>query len=467
MSTLFDKIWQTHKLASNDAGEDLVYVDRHLVHEVSSPQAFASMAAAGRVVRSPERHMAIQDHNVPTTADRNTNIPNPESAAQIATLRSNAKATGMRLLDLDDPRQGIVHVVAPEQGYVLPGSTVLCSDSHTATLGALGALAWGIGTSEAEHVMSTQTLWMRKVRTLGLQVEGELGRGTYAKDLALAIISQIGTSGGVGSAIEYFGPAISALSIEARLTLCNMTIEAGSRFGLVAPDNKTVDYLRTRVSGQAKELFDQAVAHWAGLKTDDIGDFDRVEKVDAGKVRPMVTWGTTPADSAGFGDQIPASFGAGHEDEHARFEAALHYMGLRVGQTIASVPIDVAFIGSCTNSRIEDLRAAADVVKGRRIASSVRGLVVPGSSVVKRAAEAEGLAKVFLDAGFEWRESGCSMCVGMNGDALMPGQRSASTSNRNFENRQGQGGRTHLMSPAAVAASALRGALTDPREFLT
>lgn len=466
MSTLFDKIWQTHKLASNDAGEDLVYVDRHLVHEVSSPQAFASMAANGRVVRSPERHMAIQDHNVPTTADRNTNIPNPESAAQIATLRRNAKATGMRLLDLDDPRQGIVHVVAPEQGYVLPGSTVLCSDSHTATLGALGALAWGIGTSEAEHVMSTQTLWMRKVRTLGLQVEGELGRGTYAKDLALAIIAQIGTSGGVGSAIEYFGPAISALSIEARLTLCNMTIEAGSRFGLVAPDSKTVDYLRTRVSGQAKELFDQAVAHWASLKTDDMGDFDRVEKVDASKVRPMVTWGTTPADSAGFGDQIPSSFGAGHEDEQARFEAALHYMGLRVGQTIASVPIDVAFIGSCTNSRIEDLRAAAEVVKSRRIAASVRGLVVPGSMVVKRAAEAEGLAKVFLDAGFEWRESGCSMCVGMNGDALMPGQRSASTSNRNFENRQGQGGRTHLMSPAAVAASALRGALTDPREFL-
>jgi 3-isopropylmalate/(R)-2-methylmalate dehydratase large subunit len=466
VTTLFDKIWRAHKVASNDAGEDLVYVDRHLVHEVSSPQAFASMAANGRVLRSPERHMAIQDHNVPTTADRNTNIPTPESAAQIATLRRNAKATGMRLLDLDDPRQGIVHVVAPEQGYVLPGSTVLCSDSHTATLGALGALAWGIGTSEAEHVMSTQTLWMRKVRTLGLEVEGELTRGTYAKDLALAIIAQIGTSGGVGSAIEYFGPAINALSIEARLTLCNMTIEAGSRFGIVAPDSKTVDYLRTRVSGQAKELFDQAVAQWASLKTDNVADFDRVVKVDASQVRPMVTWGTTPADSAGFGDAIPASFGAGHEDEKPRFEAALHYMGLRVGQPIASVPIDVAFIGSCTNSRIEDLRAAADVVRGRRIASSVRGLVVPGSTVVKRAAEAEGLAKVFLDAGFEWRESGCSMCVGMNGDALMPGQRSASTSNRNFENRQGQGGRTHLMSPAAVAASALRGALTDPREFL-
>lgn len=467
MSTLFDKIWQSHVVASNDAGEDLVYVDRHLVHEVSSPQAFASMASAGRVVRSPERHMAIQDHNVPTTADRNTNIPNPESAAQIATLRRNARATGMRLLDLDDPRQGIVHVVAPEQGYVLPGSTVLCSDSHTATLGALGALAWGIGTTEAEHVMSTQTLWMRKVRTLGLQVDGQLQPGSYAKDLALAIIAQIGTSGGAGSAVEYFGATIQSLSIEARLTLCNMTIEAGSRFGLVAPDHKTVEYLRTRVSGQAKALFDQAAAHWAGLKTNNIADFDRVENIDASKVRPLVTWGTTPADSAGFGDRIPASFGSGHEDEQARFEAALHYMGLRIGQPISSVPIDVAFIGSCTNSRIEDLRAAADVVKGRRIASSVRALVVPGSTVVKHAAEAEGLAKVFLDAGFEWRESGCSMCVGMNGDALMPGQRSASTSNRNFENRQGQGGRTHLMSPAAVAASALRGALTDPREFLS
>ncbi|MES2413526.1 MAG: 3-isopropylmalate dehydratase large subunit [Pseudomonadota bacterium] len=466
MSTLFDKIWQAHKVASNDAGEDLVYVDRHLVHEVSSPQAFASMAAAGRVVRSPERHMAIQDHNVPTTADRATNIPNPESAAQIATLRRNARATGMRLLDLDDPRQGIVHVVAPEQGYVLPGSTVLCSDSHTATLGALGALAWGIGTSEAEHVMSTQTLWMRKVRTLGLQVDGQLAPGTYSKDLALAIIHQIGTGGGVGSAIEYFGSTINALSIEARLTLCNMTIEAGSRFGLVAPDDKTIAYLRTRVSGQAKDLFEQAVAHWATLKTDDVRDFDRLEKIDASRVKPLVTWGTTPADSAGFGDEIPSSFGPGHEDETARFEAALHYMGLRVGQPIASVPIDIAFIGSCTNSRIEDLRAAASVVKGRRIAPTVRGLVVPGSTIVKHAAEAEGLAQVFLDAGFEWRESGCSMCVGMNGDALMPGQRSASTSNRNFENRQGQGGRTHLMSPAAVAASALRGALTDPREFL-
>ena len=466
MSTLFEKIWQAHVVAANDEGEDLVYIDRHLVHEVSSPQAFASMAANGRVVRSPERHMAIQDHNVPTTTDRLSHIPNPESAAQIATLRANARATGMRLIDLGDARQGIVHVVAPEQGYVLPGATVLCSDSHTATLGALGALAWGIGTSEAEHVMSTQTLWMRKVRTLGVQVDGQLPQGTYAKDLALAIIAQIGTSGGVGTAIEYFGPAISALSMEARMTLCNMTIEAGSRFGLVAPDGKTIEYLRTRVRGQAKELFDQALAHWSSLKTDNTDCFDRVVKVDASKVIPLVTWGTTPADSAGFGGDVPASFAAGQENEKTRFEAALHYMGLRAGQPMASVRIDVAFIGSCTNSRIEDLRAAAEVVKGRRIASSVRGLVVPGSTVVKRAAEDEGLAKVFLDAGFEWRESGCSMCVAMNGDALMPGQRSASTSNRNFENRQGQGGRTHLMSPAAVAASALRGALTDPREFL-
>ena len=467
MSTLFDKVWQAHVVASNDDGEDLVYIDRHLVHDVSSPQAFAGLAASGRVLRSPGRHMAILDHNVPTTADRVTHIPNPESAAQIATLRTNARGTGMRLIDLDDARQGIVHVVAPEQGFVLPGCTAVCGDSHTATLGALGALAWGIGTSEAEHVMSTQTLWMRKVRTLGIQVDGSLANGTYAKDLALAIIHQTGTAGGVGFAMEYFGPAINALSIEARLTLCNMTIEAGSRFGLVAPDDTTVSYLRTRVSGQARASFEDTVAHWRGLKTDQPGDFDRLAHVNASAIQPRLTWGTTPADSATFDQQVPDSFGTANANEQPRFEAALVYMGLRVGQPLASIPIDVAFIGSCTNSRIEDLRAAATVVKRRRVASSVRGLVVPGSMQVKRAAEAEGLAQIFVDAGFEWRESGCSMCIGMNGDALTTGQRSASTSNRNFENRQGQGGRTHLMSPAAVAASALRGAFTDPREFLS
>jgi 3-isopropylmalate/(R)-2-methylmalate dehydratase large subunit len=466
MTTLFEKIWRQHVVAGNDSGEDLVYIDRHLVHEVSSPQAFAGLAQAGRVLRSSERHIAIQDHNVPTTADRVSNIPNAESAAQIATLRSNARATGMRLIDLDDPRQGIVHVVAPEQGFVLPGCTVVCGDSHTATLGALGALAWGIGTSEAEHVMSTQSLWLRKVRSLGLRVDGQLGRGVHAKDLALAIIGQLGTGGGAGFAIEYVGPAISALSMEARMTLCNMTIEAGARFGLVAPDETTVSYLRPRVSGLAKTHFEQAAVQWAHLRTDDSGDFDRLETLDAGALAPLVTWGTTPADSSRFDRAVPAPAGSGPGAEQARLEAALAYMGLRAGQAITSIPIDIAFIGSCTNSRIEDLRAAASVVQGRRIASGVRGLVVPGSSLVKRAAEAEGLAQVFVDAGFEWRESGCSMCIGMNGDSLAPGQRSASTSNRNFENRQGPGGRTHLMSPAAVAASALRGALTDPREFL-
>lgn len=471
MTTLFDKIWQTHVVASNDDGEDLVYIDRHLVHEVSSPQAFAGLALSGRVLRSSERHMAIQDHNVPTTPDRTAHIPNAESAAQIATLRANAQQTGMRLIDLDDKRQGIVHVVAPEQGYIVPGATVVCGDSHTATLGALGALAWGIGTSEAEHVMSTQSLWMRKLASLGLRVDGQLGRGVYAKDLALAIIRQLGTSGGVGFAIEYFGPTISALSMEARMTLCNMTIEAGSRFGLVAPDATTVAYLRPRVSGLVKTQFERAVEAWLCLQTDNTGtngDFDRLEAVDASRLQPMVTWGTTPADSAAFDETVPSSFGSNDSiAEKYRFDAALAYMGLRAGQSIASIPIDVAFIGSCTNARIEDLRAAASVIQGRHIAKGVRGLVVPGSSTVKRAAEAEGLAQIFVGAGFEWRESGCSMCVGMNGDSLKAGQRSASTSNRNFENRQGQGGRTHLMSPAAVAASALRGALTDPREFLS
>jgi len=464
MTTLFDKIWASHLVAQDPSGDDLLYIDRHLVHEVSSPQAFTALADAGRPVRSVARHMAVQDHNVPTTADRLTHIPNPESAAQIETLRSNARTFGVRLLDLDDRRQGIVHVVAPEQGYVLPGSTVVCGDSHTATLGALGALACGVGTSEVEHVMSTQTLWMRKPRTMGIEITGTLAPGVYAKDLALAVIHHIGTSGGVGHAIEYYGEAVSTLSIEARLTLCNMTIEAGSRFGLVAPDAVTVAYLRERVRGAAYEHFDQASAGWAALRTDSPADYDKHTTLDASAVVPMVTWGTTPADSAALTGRVGDGFHGGDADEQARFAAALAYMGLEPGQALGSVPIDVAFIGSCTNSRIEDLRAAADVVRGKHIARGVRGLVVPGSTTVKMAAESEGLAQVFLDAGFEWRESGCSMCIGMNGDALTPGQRCASTSNRNFENRQGQGGRTHLMSPAAVAASALAGRFADPRE---
>ena len=466
MTTLFDKIWAAHAVARNEAGDDLVYIDRHLVQEVSSPQAFASMKASGHRLRSSARHIAVQDHNVPTSADRLTNIPNAESAEQIATLRRNTQATGMRLLDLDDPLQGIVHVIAPELGYVLPGSTVVCGDSHSATLGAMGALAWGIGTSEVAHVMSTQSLWMRKPRTLGIEVSGVLGPGVYAKDLALALIHHIGTSGGVGHGIEYFGPTVSALSMEARLTLCNMTIEAGSRFGLVAPDATTLAYLRERVQGAAREHFEQAARAWGALRTDDAADFDRCVRFDASTVTPRVTWGTTPADSAAFSGRVGDGMVPADAAERSRIEKSLAYMGLQPGQALASVAIDVAFIGSCTNGRIEDLRAAAAVARGRRVAPGVRALVVPGSGSVKRAAEAEGLAQVFVDAGFEWREPGCSMCIGMNGDSLAPGQRCASTSNRNFENRQGQGGRTHLMSPAAVAASAVRGTLTDPREFL-
>ncbi|CAG9181856.1 3-isopropylmalate dehydratase large subunit [Cupriavidus pampae] len=466
MTTLFDKIWAAHAVARNDAGEDLIYIDRHLVQEVSSPQAFASMAEAGHTLRSSPRHIAVQDHNVPTTADRLTNIPNAESREQIATLRRNTQATGMRLFDLDHPLQGIVHVIAPELGYVLPGSTVVCGDSHSATLGAMGAVAWGIGTSEVAHVMSTQSLWMRKPRTLGIAISGALARGAYAKDLALAIIHHIGTSGGNGYGVEYFGPTVQALSMEARLTLCNMTIEAGSRFGLIAPDATTLAYLRDRVQGAAREHFERAAQAWSTLRTDAAADFDRHVEFDAGTVSPLVTWGTTPADSAAFSGRVGDGATRTEPSERARLEENLAYMGLTMGQALSSVPIDVAFIGSCTNGRLEDLRAAAEVVRGRRVASSVRALVVPGSGSVKRAAEAEGLAKVFVDAGFEWRESGCSMCIGMNGDSLAPGERCASTSNRNFENRQGQGGRTHLMSPAAVAASALRGHLTDPREYL-
>ncbi|KQP11801.1 3-isopropylmalate dehydratase large subunit [Pseudorhodoferax sp. Leaf267] len=466
MATLFDQIWAAHAVARNEAGEDLIYIDRHLVQEVSSPQAFASMAASGHVLRSTARHVAVQDHNVPTTADRLTHIPNAESAEQIATLRRNTRATGMRLLDLDDPLQGIVHVVAPELGYVLPGSTVVCGDSHSATLGALGALAWGIGTSEVAHVMSTQSLWMRKPRTLGVRIDGTLAPGVYAKDLALALIHQIGTSGGTGHGIEYFGPTVQALSMEARMTLCNMTIEAGSRFGLIAPDATTLAYLRARVQGPARAHFEQAAQAWAQLRTEAPEQFDRLMLLDAGRVAPRVTWGTTPADSAAFSGRVGDGVTPQDAAEQRRLDESLAYMGLAPGQALAEVAIDVAFIGSCTNGRLEDLRAAAAVARGHRVAAGVRALVVPGSGSVKRAAEAEGLAQVFVDAGFEWRESGCSMCIGMNGDSLAPGQRCASTSNRNFENRQGQGGRTHLMSPAAAAASALRGKLTDPREFL-
>jgi 3-isopropylmalate/(R)-2-methylmalate dehydratase large subunit len=465
MSTLFDKIWAAHVVARNEAGQDLVYIDRHLLHEVSSPQAFAGLAAAGRRVRQPGRHVAIQDHNVPTTADRLTRGASPQGQAQIALLRRNAHDFQVPLIDLDDVRQGIVHVVAPEQGLVLPGSTVVCGDSHTATLGALGAIAWGIGTSEAEHVLSTQSLWLRKPASMGVEVVGALPASVTAKDLALAIIAQIGTGGGVGHAIEYFGAAVRALSMEGRLTLCNMTIEAGSRFGLVAPDAATAAYLRSRVQGPARTHFEAAVAAWQALATDSPDDHARHVRIDASRVTPRLTWGTTPADSASFTGHVADPATVDDAVERSRLQAALQYMGLTPGQRVDSIPVDVAFIGSCTNSRIEDLRSAADVLRGRRIADGVRALVVPGSTQVKRQAEAEGLDQVFRAAGFEWRESGCSMCVGLNGDQVGAGQHCASTSNRNFENRQGQGGRTHLMSPAAVAASALRGRMTDPREY--
>ncbi|OZI71456.1 3-isopropylmalate dehydratase large subunit [Bordetella genomosp. 12] len=466
MTTLFDKIWVSHSIARNESGEDLIYIDRHLVQEVSSPQAFASMAESGHTLRSSARHIAVQDHNVPTTADRLTNIPNEQSRIQIATLRNNTQETGMRLFDLDHPLQGIVHVIAPELGYVLPGSTVVCGDSHSATLGAMGALAWGIGTSEVAHVMSTQSLWMKKPRTMGVRIAGALPLGTYAKDLALALVHQIGTSGGTGYSIEYHGPTIDLLSMEARLTLCNMTIEAGSRFGLIAPDSTTLDYLRDRVTGAAREHFNDAVRAWSAMRTDSTSDYDREIEFDASALAPLLTWGTTPSESTVFSGRVGDGADYKNQEETRRLEESLLYMGLRHGQAISSVPIDVAFIGSCTNGRLEDLRAAAEIARGRKVAKGVRALVVPGSSSVKRAAEAEGLAQVFVDAGFEWRESGCSMCIGMNGDSLSPGERCASTSNRNFENRQGQGGRTHLMSPAAVAASALQGKLTDPREYI-
>ena len=466
MSTLFDKIWSAHVVTSNASGQDLIYIDRHLLHEVSSPQAFSNLQEAGRSVRHTLKHLAIQDHNVPTTPDRLVQASHSPGAQQMALLRRNTQAFGIPLIDLDDPRQGIVHVVAPENGYVLPGSTVVCGDSHTATLGAFGAIAWGIGTSEAEHVMSTQSLWLTKPSTLGIEIQGLLPQGVFAKDLALSVIRRIGTSGGTGQAIEYFGEAVRALSMEGRLTLCNMTIEAGSRFGLIAPDHTTIAYLQSRVHGPARTHFDAAQAAWATLSTDHRSDYAACISIDASTLSPRLTWGTTPFDSVTFDEPIGNPQDIDNAIERQRLSSALQYMGLTAGQTASSIPVDVAFIGSCTNSRIEDLRAAAHVLKGRRVADGVRALVVPGSGAVKKQAQQEGLDRIFQAAGFEWREPGCSMCIGLNGDSIQPGQHCASTSNRNFENRQGPRGRTHLMSPAAVAASAIRGHMTDPREYV-
>ncbi|WP_215761711.1 3-isopropylmalate dehydratase large subunit [Acetobacter sp. P1H12_c] len=463
--TLFDKIWDHHVVETLPDGTSILYIDRHLLHEVTSPQAFEGLRLAGRKLRHPEMTMAVVDHNVPTS-DRTKPIEEPESRNQIETLERNVKEFGVPYFPLLSASQGIVHVVGPEQGISLPGMTIVCGDSHTSTHGAMGSLAFGIGTSEVEHVMATQTILQRPAKNMRVTVEGQLAPGVSAKDVMLAIIGHIGTAGGTGHVIEFAGSAIRGLDMAGRMTICNMSIEAGARAGLVAPDDTTFDYVRNRPFAPKGEDFEKAVAFWRTLATDDGAHFDKEVSLRAEDIAPSLTWGTSPETVLPITGTVPDPAQEADESKRAQMQRMLDYMGLEAGQKIAGTPVDVVFIGSCTNSRIEDLRAAAQIAAGRKVADGVRAMIVPGSGLVKMQAEEEGLDKVFLDAGFEWREAGCSMCLGMNPDRLTPGQRCASTSNRNFEGRQGPGGRTHLLSPAMAAAAAVTGYLTDARELV-
>ncbi len=461
--TLFDKLWESHLVAQPDGRSSILYIDLHLVHEVTSPQAFDGLHAAGRKVRQPLRTVATVDHNIPTEP-RGTPITDPIAARQIEALQKNCRDFGVRLFDMDSAEQGIVHVIGPELGLTQPGMTIVCGDSHTSTHGAFGALAFGIGTSEVEHVLATQCLAQQTPKTMKIDVRGRLADGVTAKDLALGIIGQIGTDGATGHVIEYAGPAVRALSMEGRMTLCNMSIEAGARAGMVAPDEATVAYVKGKRFAPRDAAWEKAVANWRSLPSDDGATFDKVVEIDGAQLCPFVTWGTNPGMVAPVTGRVPDVNGLEDSDRRAT-ELALQYMGLEPGRRIEDIGIDRVFIGSCTNSRIEDLRAAARVAKGHHVSAKVRAMVVPGSQTVKRAAEQEGLHRIFQDAGFEWRESGCSMCLGMNPDILQPGERCASTSNRNFEGRQGRGGRTHLVSPMMAAAAAIAGYFTDIREW--
>lgn len=462
--TLFDKIWDNHLVDEQDDGTCLLYIDRHLVHEVTSPQAFEGLKNAGRKVRRPDLTLAVPDHNVPTK-DRTKTIENKEGRIQVETLQKNCKDFGVPLFDLQDIRQGVVHIIGPEQGFTLPGTTTVCGDSHTATHGAFGSLAFGIGTSEVEHVLATQTLLQSPLKNMRITVEGALPEGCTAKDLVLALIGKIGTAGGTGYVIEYAGQAIRDLSMEGRMTVCNMTIEGGARAGLIAPDQTTFDYLMGRPMSPKAGAWEQAVTFWKTLPSDADAVYDKEVVLDVSEIVPQVTWGTSPEDVAPITGTVPnpADFEDPGKQEAAR--ASLEYMGLEAGTAMQDVAIDTVFIGSCTNGRIEDMRAAADVAKGRKVADGVRALIVPGSGLVKEQAEEEGLDQIFMDAGFEWRDPGCSMCLAMNDDRLEPGQRCASTSNRNFKGRQGYGGRTHLVSPAMAAAAAVSGHLIDVRDL--
>ena len=462
--TLFEKIWDAHVVRAAENQPALLYIDLHLVHEVTSPQAFDGLRAANRRVRRPDLTVATIDHNVPTT-DRSLPIEDPIAAKQIETLRRNCEEFGVQLFDINSREQGIVHVIGPELGLTQPGMTIVCGDSHTSTHGAFGALAFGIGTSEVEHVLATQCLPQNQARTMLVDVRGRLAEGVTAKDLALGIIGQIGTDGATGYVIEYAGEAVRALSMEARMTLCNMSIEAGARAGMIAPDETTFEYLKDKRFAPQAEKWEQAVSYWRTLPSDADAQFDRTIQMDASSIAPCVTWGTNPGMVTSIDGAVPDPADSVHESERAAIERALEYMALKAQTKISEIPIDRVFIGSCTNSRIEDLRAAARVVKGHRISESVHAMVVPGSQTVKLTAEREGLDQVFREAGFEWRESGCSMCLGMNSDILQPGERCASTSNRNFEGRQGRGGRTHLVSPAMAAAAAIAGHFVDIRQW--
>jgi 3-isopropylmalate/(R)-2-methylmalate dehydratase large subunit len=461
--TLFEKIWDSHLVAQPAGRSPILYIDLHLLHEVTSPQAFDGLRAAGRKVRQPLRTVATVDHNIPTEP-RGTPITDLIAAKQISTLQANCKEFGVRLFDMDSPEQGIVHVIGPELGLTQPGMTIVCGDSHTSTHGAFGSLAFGIGTSEVEHVLATQCLAQQKPKTMKIDVRGSLPEGVTAKDLALGIIGMIGTDGATGHVIEYAGPAVRALSMEGRMTLCNMSIEAGARAGMVAPDETTIAYVKGRRFAPRGAEWEQAVARWRSLPSDDGAVFDKIVEIDAARLSPFVTWGTNPGMVAPVTERVPELSGLRDADRRAA-ELALQYMGLEPGKRIEEIAVDRVFIGSCTNSRIEDLRAAARVAKGHHVSAKVRAMVVPGSQAVKRAAEQEGLHRIFQDAGFEWRESGCSMCLGMNPDILQPGERCASTSNRNFEGRQGRGGRTHLVSPMMAAAAAIAGHFTDVRNW--
>jgi 3-isopropylmalate/(R)-2-methylmalate dehydratase large subunit len=462
--TLYDKIWDAHLVHEAPGETPVIYVDRHLVHEVTSPQAFEGLRLTGRKVRRPEATLAVADHNVPTT-NRAAGITDPESREQIETLERNTREFGVEYLAMDDIRQGIVHIVGPEQGWTLPGTTIVCGDSHTSTHGAFGSLAFGIGTSDVEHVLATQTLLMPKSQNMRVTVNGKLPIGVTSKDMALAVIAKIGTAGGTGFVIEYAGDAVKSLSMEGRMTLCNLTIEGGARAGLIAPDDVTFAYVEGRPRAPKGAAWDKAVAYWKTLFSDADAKFDAEIVLNAADIPPMVTWGTSPEQGLPITGHIPDPAKIADANQRAGVERALSYMDLAPGTALSDVKIDRVFIGSCTNGRIEDLRAAAAIAKGHKVAAHVGAMVVPGSGLVKKQAEDEGLDKIFVEAGFEWREPGCSMCLAMNADKLAPGERCASTSNRNFEGRQGRGGRTHLVSPAMAAAAAIAGHLTDVRNF--